>query len=673
MKLLQIVVRKLGAVLTGLGVLVLGLSTAEGAAGRADLAAQAYQSRLGHAFEYRLSADGSRVTRASGVLSDPTQGDRVDAARRFFSENGEMFGVDPDDVARAGSRILTSRNAVHVALTQTIDGIRVMGPSSYVHYDGSGRVVLLQNNFVPGKHPETEPKVNIEEATSRAVRMCSENGGTVTTSSPELVLHREGEELRLVYRVPAQVASTQPKYWLVLVDALNPNVVPLRLNMVLEATAKGTIYPENPAASSLTSVTFKNLKSPTSLSGAHVRTYNGNYQLSTPYSKEDVSKFTTASDSNGDYTFPVNDSAWGDHRFGEAMAYYHIDRAYGILASMGFKELRSQMPVFVNCADGADNAFYARAIFDSGFIATWVPLMLNPFAFDSDIFTHEYGHAVLDSIQPALIERSNDVYGAAYHEGWGDCVAAGLTGNPLGAEYAAIDRKVGVWMGRSADNSNRYPGNVVHPMAGFSEPHYAGMIVSGAFWNLYKAIGTRALQTFLDANYLLDGTENFFGIRDAAVQAAEERDKDAVKRAFAAHGISGPDRGNPAKVEILDVYASGSANSREEMKRSTFRRGEAIMVAIDARIQGTAPGYYFYGNLTITPNSEEIITSPEFYPPSIEAVNGVRSHLKSFPYLVYFIGLNQRAPLGTYELKFEGHLEGTKLAFTRSWKITIVE
>lgn len=168
MKLLQVVVRKLGAVLTGIGVLVLGLSTVEGA-GRADLAVRAYQSRLGHAFEYRLCADGGRMIRASGIVSDPIQGDRVDAARRFFSENVEMFGVDLDDVARAGSRMLTSRNAVHVALTQTIDGIRVMGPSSYVHYDGSGRVALVQNNFVPGKHPETEPKVNIEEATSRAV------------------------------------------------------------------------------------------------------------------------------------------------------------------------------------------------------------------------------------------------------------------------------------------------------------------------------------------------------------------------------------------------------------------------------------------------------------------------------------------------------------------------
>lgn len=425
----------------------------------------------------------------------------------------------------------------------------------------------------------------------------------MTTGTPELVLHREEDELRLVYRVSAQVASTPPKYWVVLVDALNPNVVPLRLNMVLEATAKGSIYPENPEVSSLESLMFKNLKSPISLSGAHVRTYNGNYELSPPGTVEDVSKFTTASESSGDYTFPVNESAWGDHRFGEAMAYYHIDRAYGILASMGFKELRSQMPVFVNTTGMPDNAFYARALFPgTGFLATFVPLLFKNFAFDSDIFCHEYGHAVLDSIQPTLLERMGDYYGYAYHEGWGDCVAAGINANPMLGEYALTDRRTGVWNGRSADNRNGYPRDVIHPRLGFTEPHYAGMIVSGVYWNLYASIGTRALQAFLDANYLLDGTENFFGIRDAVVQAAEERDKVAVKRAFAAHGISGPDRGNPAKVEILDVYAGGNGLIKE-MKKSTFKKGDAIAVAVDARIQGAAPGYAFYGNLTVSPNA----------------------------------------------------------------------
>ncbi|MBI2837353.1 MAG: hypothetical protein HYX75_03510 [Acidobacteria bacterium] len=656
-----------GGFVLRLGVLVFGVSAGM-SAGEVDLAVTEYQSRLGHEFEYRLSRHGDRVVRASGVLSDPVQGDRIEAARDFVCENKGMFGIDSDSVRRAQSRVLTSRNGIHVALTQVIGGVRVMGPASHVHYDEQRRIMLVQNNFLPGARPRTTPRLTRDEIGPEVKRAFSEDAA-VTPGEAQLVLRREGDDLRLVYYVPTRVASTPPTDWMVFIDAIDPDVAPQRLEVLLAASAKGTIFPENPVTTSLQSLVFPNLLSPTRLSGSYVRTYNGKNELWLPESVENQRKFTTATESDRDFTY--RGPGWPDPRgkpshirFAEAMAYYHVNRAHDTLKDMGFNELDEQMPVFLHT-----RTFYLPH-YQPGdstlgvFPRTGLLEIPAQWANDSDVYYHEYGHAALDHIQPLLRANVEHVYGRIYHEAWGDILAASLNRNSQIGEYAWVNDAV------SLTDFRVYPTDVQDPVYKITDPHQASLIISGPYWYLYRQFGSKVLQWFLDANYLLDGSENMFGIRDAVIQASPEDYKQLIYNGFLNNGVLGPDPGNNAKVKILDVYPALPQSGTFE-KRTRFRKFETIAVCVDAEIKDAAPAYRFYGKLSI--NDAQVFPSitQVTLPGLVEAGNGTRSQRSGGPYVLYFVLSDKDTPAGSYHLKIEGHLGGSALTFEKTFDVTI--
>lgn len=646
-----------------LGVLVFGVSAGAVAAGPADQAVKEYQSSSGHEFEYRLSRQGDRVVRADGILSDPVQGDPVEAARCLISENSGMFGVDSDTVRRAQSRVLTSWNGIHVALTQVIDGVRVMGPASYVHYDEEKRVMLVQNNFLPGARPATTPRLTHDEIDPHVKRAFSADAA-VTPGEAQLVLRREGDDLRLVYYVPTRVASTPPEDWMVFIDAIDPDVAPQRMEVLLAASAKGTIYPENPVTTSLQSLVFPNLLSPTRLSGKYVRTYNGKEELWVPEAVDQLHELSTATQSDKDFTFGVTASP-----FAEAMAYYHVNRAHDTLKKMGFNELDEQMPVFLHTITPGIPRYQPGDSTLGLFPRTGLLEIPYHWAYDSDVYYHEYGHAALDHIQPLLTANVEHAYGSIYHEAWGDMLAAFLNRNSVIGEYAWGESAISIF----GERAHMYPSDVASPYGDGTDNHMASRIISEMFWAMYVNYGSIALQPFLDANYLLDGSENIFGIRDALCLAFPEAygGPRQAETELMNRGVIGPDPGNKAKVKILDLYPARVGALGDFVKSTRFRKCETIAVCVDAEIKDSAPAYHFYGKLSIS-NAEVFPSITQATrPQSVEAVNGTRSRQSSGPYVLYFVLSDQDTPAGSYQLKIEGHLGGTALTFEKTLNVTI--
>lgn len=388
---------------------------------------------------------------------------------------------------------------------------------------------------------------------------------------------------------------------------------------------------------------------------------------------EHLRRFTTATESDRDFTYRAPEWPLGrrveDRHFPEAMAYYHVNRAHDTLKDMGFNELDEQMPVFVNTRTFW-LSHYAPGEFTLGVFSRTGLIELSTvegrnWADDSDVIYHEYGHAALDHIQPLLRANVEHVYGRVYHEAWGDMLAASLNHNADMGEYARgpVSYSINGW--------RSYPEDVA-PGTGVTDPAEASRIISNAFWRLYRLIGSRALQIFLDANYLLDGSENLFGIRDAAVQAASTQYEGLeVGNEFGNSGIWGADLGNNAKVKILDVYPAFIVQSGKFEKRTRFRKFETIAVCVDAEIKDTAPGYLFYGKLSVSDaHVFPSITQVTNYG-LVEASDGTRSRRSSYPYVLYQVQSGQNTPAGSYHLRIEGHLGGSALTFQKTFDVTI--
>lgn len=107
--------------------------------------------------------------------------------------------------------------------------------------------------------------------------------------------------------------------------------------------------------------------------------------------------------------------------FEEVNAYHHLDRSQIYLQSLGYTGSRQIVPegvrVDAHANRGADNSFFTSTsagptlLFGDGGVDD---------AEDPDIILHEYGHAIHDSLSPAVLFGGFDSEGRAISEGFGD-------------------------------------------------------------------------------------------------------------------------------------------------------------------------------------------------------------------------------------------------------------
>src|SRR5262249_40416585 len=213
----------------------------------------------------------------------------------------------------------------------------------------------------------------------------------------------------------------------------------------------------------------------------------------------DLSDYTTASDPNRQYNYPV-----GDARLPEAMQYFHVNKVHDQWQSFGFQALNVALPVFVNVLDsgtntGLDNAFYTRSFQfpKAGIIVIGAGTVFENLGLDCDVVYHEYGHDVLDHVKPGFFQAQESVYPRAFHEGFGDMSDAAITGNSKIGEFGLRKKASKQFVGRNIENNNRFPQNVILPSIHKSEVHFTGLIAGGSWWDLQQAIGSHQAQLIL--------------------------------------------------------------------------------------------------------------------------------------------------------------------------------
>ena len=388
------------------------------------------------------------------------------------------------------------------------------------------------------------------------------------------------------------------------IDAKKKGWVLYKKKLQSSATGTGSVFKENPITTqTLSTVTLNNLTdNSSSLEGDYGKPYNANC-LETAEDTSDLSGLSTASSSSRDYSY----TSINDNRLEEVMVYYHLNRMHDTLKStFGFISLDNQMPMFVNAQDpnspsrGYDNAFYSR---DDNFSSTGYLLFgcgneFNNLGLDADVITHEYGHAVLDHIQPELYEVVEHNYSGAIHESVGDTMASYFDGNGIIGEWGLTSKFGSGDFSRNMDNTRKYPDDIYEPFSGVSEVHYTGEILNGVYWDIKDAVGSdTAFQVFFSAINLLPNDANFFDMRDAWVEADSitysGANKDSIEAGFANRGIEGDDPGNTNATLRINkmIFYKYDPDTGSVKKQKTFQKGDYILVYVKANISNLTPAY----------------------------------------------------------------------------------
>lgn len=344
--------------------------------------------------------------------------------------------------------------------------------------------------------------------------------------------------------------------------------------------------------------------------------------------------FVVPSDASDSYLSPPETRG-----FSAQMAYHHLSLVRRQLAEAGLRVPEGRAPVFVNVAGIARGMYLRRAPFVLAFGEKQ--------AADADILYHEYGHAVLDSINAPLMLEGESFFGSAIHEAFGDVLAYVMNGNP----------RIGEWGGqtiRTLQNSARYPGGCLDPKLGQFEPHVASRVISGIFYSIAQRIGRmETLNLLVEAATNLPAFPSFSDVRSTATDAARarygEQLAEDVSGLFEARGITAENLSNDAAFLVGERIGLRDGHGRyvEEVAGSG-----PIEVVTEGEVRYSRPGYNLIADLDLT--------GPAGFEKVVVLVNG--HWPASNGQIIAPVGriLLRGAPPGTYQLRARVKLGGNQ-------------
>ena len=571
------------------------LTTIGSMAGSSDL--NRFIAEYGREWKILRARDGAiRTMFGKSIQTYPSP---AAAATEFIADYHSLFGIEDVSSLRLQEVEIWDYGTDYI-YRQYYSGLPVVGGVVSIHMDRANRMIGATSEYKKG----LKGRVGAPKAAGPALRTAESfvGSGKADPIADLMILSFADRTPKPVWRVDVNSTTLSEGSWQMYVDALHPNVVLSGHATHIDFEGTGNVWQQNPVVTpDRTLEKLKNMDSSKKLFGKFVRVYNADSNQEVFNFPIDVSALPTASDPNRNYDYEEKDS-----RLTEAMAYFHINEASENWRSFGFRKLNAKLPVFVNAPDpdrnrGFDNAFFTRStqFKKTGMLVFGAGFLLENFGLDSDVYYHEYGHAVLDKIKPDFLSATENNYPRAFHEGFGDIASAAITKNPKLAEFALRLRRTGKFLGRNLDNNNRFPEDVIHRRTKRAEVHHAGLIVGGAWWDLQLEIGASDAQRILynSLRFLPRSEMTFFDLRDAMLAADANTfsgsHQTAINNAFVAHGIAGEDPGQQGTVTANGLRtALWNLQTGRVKLQNTFKKGDRIMVFLEYETSSDLiPGY----------------------------------------------------------------------------------
>ena len=471
-----------------------------------------------------------------------------DLSLGFLRSQFATLGVRTDELELQSAREAVDRWVVRFA--QVHNGMEVFGSGVTMVISGRGNLVVFRSDYYPDMAIDSNPSIDGESAKLSAARGLV--AADYKATDPELVIlplpTEAGFDYRLAYRL--EVSADLPARWLVLVDAVNGDVL-YRRNLIhyetVDGYINGQIFEATPF-DPLTSEPFEFQLVDIDQAGQVYTDQNGFFTAEVggldplDFNIELRGYYVDVNNTGGDdatYSGQItprdtlqfewdSTTARNDERNG----YYHVNVVHDFIKTIDpdFELLDYPLPCNVNLNqtcnaywDGSSVNFFREGdgCSNTGEIA--------------DVIYHEYGHGITD------FQYRPSAPSGAQHEGWSDYTAATITNQPLiGRGFTGEGTYI-----RTVDNDMRYPDDWT------GEPHNDGLIIAGALWDLREALDPRF--TYCDtlfhfARYA--GSQNF---EDYLVDMLEWDDDDddlfngtpnseLIYEAFDLHGIGPGDQ-----------------------------------------------------------------------------------------------------------------------------------
>jgi hypothetical protein len=502
--------------------------------------------------------DAAVPTFAAGRLQ-ATTGPATSTATTFLSTHGAAFGIGDPSLLVMDHVIDTGIGSV-VRFHQELAGIPVEFGGITVRTDASGRVHAVAADAVDLSGLPTIPEIAVDSAITLARETAAElRMAHLTTPRSDLVFLPVGGEVRLAHRVRLGAVPALLSNPVVYIDALDGSTLLVRNAIRFDKLAD--VYEQNPTATpTLVTVTLSSLPDgSTNLTGPRALARNCPDLHETthiefmgiPLDIHTCSEVQQATaDTSGDFIYtPEPMSATDD--FAEAMMYYAVERAYDHYRGLGFDLLDEvPLPATVNfrtpvnvyapidlaaieaAADPHGTLFaFENAMFVEA--GNWFEILtrtedsiifgqgtLGDFAYDGDVVTHEFGHAVV-AATCGLQSYAFDTYGldaspGALNEAFADTGAFLDTADSVVGDYA------GSWITgagiRDVDADNACPGSLT------GESHEDSLMFTGALWDVLQAFpsDTAAIeQAFFTGEISLNPLSDFDEATAAMIAAID--------------------------------------------------------------------------------------------------------------------------------------------------------
>jgi Zn-dependent metalloprotease len=449
-----------------------------------------------------------------GMLDAPSGRAKEDRARAFLADNAALFRMRDPRVELGEASRIESPGGEHLVFPQVMQGLRVHGAEVKMHYDREGRLVALNNGFVPGVEvPSVKPSLAVEDALDAAREAVAGADGAIEDEAAELVIHAPARgSARLAYRVT--LSGVGPS-WEVFIDAQTGELAaePEDLNRYASGTGKvfnvnaivathdNTLKDNSDAASAVPASAYSTV----TLQGL-----DGAGKLDGQYASSSGSRSRVSSAS---LSFSYDRSSSG---FNEVMGYFYIDYAERYIQSLGFTNVNNRQVVFSVDRYKQDNSYYSgstkQITYGTGGVDD---------SEDAEVILHEYGHSIQDNQVPGFGSTSE---GGAMGEGFGDYWAGTVNAQLSGGFQDAC---VAEWDSTSYSSTNppclrRLDGTKHYPQDVAGEVHADGEIWSAALWQIRASLGSqRADKLILQAHFLLSSSAKFNDGANALVTAAQ--------------------------------------------------------------------------------------------------------------------------------------------------------
>lgn len=436
------------------------------------------------------------------------------AARRFLSENGPLFKINTGDLARR--RDVDSPMGHHFEFEQRYRGVPVYGGEVKISYNRGGRIVAVNNSYVPGVTlASTRPA--IDEGRARGTAGVNLPAGDYydLPQLPEpdirLVVYPLNGAFLLAWEIEQ---ATNGPTWQMFIDAQNGQLLGAPVDINRYVTGSGRVFLVNAVVATRDNTLRDNRDSASAVPPAAYRVVSlqglaGNGYLDGPYASSKATKKRVFAASN---SFQFDRSSDG---FSETMGYYYIDYAERYIQSLGFANVNNRQQVFSVNSYKQDNSYYSPSTKQISYGLGGVDD-----AEDAEVIWHEYGHSIQDNQVPGF---GSTLEAGSMGEGFGDYWAGSV-----GAQFSGgfQDVCLAEWDATSYSTSDppclrRLDGTKHYPQDVQREVHADGEIWSAALWQIRAAIGaTKADTVVLQAHSLLARSASFNDGSNALVIAA---------------------------------------------------------------------------------------------------------------------------------------------------------